>query len=425
MYSLGHLVLFALTLLHSVLVSSAPTPIDDVKTTELDRRASTITTVDQRLFKINGKTQYFAGKKPFAQITCFFSKEYTYQPPLAGANAWWLGHLYSNQDVDTALSQIAATGYKVLRVWAFGTTNTPSTTTDVYYQTLNASGQFFNYNTKNGIARLDYALAAAEQYGLKLILPLLNNWDELGGINTYTNVYGGTHQGFFTNAAAQAAYRKYIKFIVQRYRYSTAVFSWELCNEPRCSGCDTAVIAKWAADTSAYIKSLDGKHLVSLGDEGWLAPASSSSDLPGNDGSYAYSGYEGVDFERNLAIPTLDYGTFHLYPDHWGYGYAWGNTWIEQHNAVGKKLGKPVLLEEYGPPPAGGGQRVNVTGGWQGTVVGKTSVAGDLVWQFGTAFPSGVRPLDEYAVYYGSGEYGVLAVNHTKVMGGKKATAFL
>lgn len=68
------------------------------------------------------------------------------------------------------------------------------------------------------------------------------------------------------------------------------------------------------------------------------------------DGSYAYSGAEGVDFVANLKIETLDYGTFHLYPNSWGYNYTWGSEWIEQHDEIGRKAEKPVVLEEYGTP---------------------------------------------------------------------------
>jgi mannan endo-1,4-beta-mannosidase len=60
--------------------------------------------------------------------------------------------------------------------------------------------------------------------------------------------------------------------------------------------------------------------MVTLGDEGWLSPADSVGD-----GSYAYSGIEGVDFALNLQIKTLDYGVLHLYPNSWGYNYTWGN----------------------------------------------------------------------------------------------------
>ena len=42
--------------------------------------------------------------------------------------------------------------------------------------------------------------------------------------------------------------------------------------------------------------------MVTLGDEGWFAPADGIGD-----GSYAYGGAEGVDFVKNLGIETLDY----------------------------------------------------------------------------------------------------------------------
>ena len=55
-----------------------------------------------RLFNINGKTQYFAckclvGKLRLLHVALTF----------AATNAWWLGHLRENSDVDQALSQMA------------------------------------------------------------------------------------------------------------------------------------------------------------------------------------------------------------------------------------------------------------------------------------------------------------------------------
>ncbi|KAL8674665.1 MAG: hypothetical protein Q9168_000973 [Polycauliona sp. 1 TL-2023] len=340
-----------------------------------------------------------------------------------GTNAWWLGHLTSNQDVDTAIAQIAATGYKVARVWGFGTTNNASQTSDVYYQVLNSTGQYFNLNPSNGIPRLDYAIAAAQKAGIQLILPLLNNFDALGGINTYTNTYGGAHNDFYTNTRAQAAYRNYIAFIVKRYKTNPTIFSWELCNEPRCSGCSSSIITKWASDTSAYIKSLDSNHMVSLGDEGWLT-STSASTISNYEQSYAYTGYEGVDFQKNLAtIATLDFGTVHLYYDQWGYNSSWGATWIAQHNAISKALNKPVLLEEYAV--ADGLDRQGIMGPWQDTIVKKTSVAGDMLWQFGTNFPSGVTPLDGYAVFWNTTDLNVLGKGMAGRMAGKSAVATL
>ncbi|KAL8694581.1 MAG: hypothetical protein Q9218_000763 [Villophora microphyllina] len=317
------------------------------------------------------------------------------------------------------MSQIVGAGFKVARVWGFGTTNNAATETNVYYQALNSTGQYFNSDPNTGIGRLDYAISAAQTYGLKLVLPLLNNFDDLGGINTYTNVFGGTHASFYTNTKSQAAYQNYIKFIVNRYKSSTAIFSWELCNEPRCSGCASSVITNWATTTSKFIKSLDPNHMVSLGDEGWLQPS-----FPGGDGSYAYSGYEGVDFVKNLAIPTIDYGTFHMYPEQWGYNYSWGNEWITQHNAIGKAAGKPVVLEEYAAPSAA--LREQYMPQWQSTVLSQTSVASDSLWQFATTFADGVNPYDGYAVYYNAtagSDWQTLGAKHAAAMATKAATA--
>ena len=269
----------------------------------------------------------------------------------------------------------------------------------------------------SGIPRLDYVVSAAEAKGVKLVLPLLNNYDDLGGINTYTTAFGGTHTSFFTDAKSQAAYKQWISLIVNRYKSSPAIFSWELANEIRCSGCATTVITNWAKDISAYIKSIDSKHMVALGDEGWLTP-------PLGDGSYAYSGYEGVDFVKNLAISTIDYGTFHLYPDQWGYNYTWGSEWIQQHNTIGKQANKPVVFEEYGSTDPTNKQTIMAP--WQQTVLTQTNVAYDSFWQFATTLSGGVNPYDNYALYYNTtsgSDYQNLVVKHAAAMNAKTMIA--
>jgi len=45
--------------------------------------------------------------------------------------------------------------------------------------------------------------------------------------------------------------------------------------------------------------------MVTLGDEGF--------GMPG-DTSYPYGSSEGLDWKKNLAIDTIDFGTYHLYP---------------------------------------------------------------------------------------------------------------
>lgn len=222
----------------------------------------------------------------------------------AGTNSYWIGFLTNNADIDKALDDIRASGLKILRVWGFNdVTSIPGSGT-VYYQYLSSSGSTINTGA-NGLQRLDYVVSSAESRGIKLIINFVNNWADYGGIDAYVRVFGGTHQTWYTNSAAQAQYQKYIAAVVGRYKSSSAIFAWELANESRCNGCDTSVIYKWATTTSAYIKSLDPNHMVTLGDEGM--------GLAG-DGSYPYQYSEGVDFVKNLGISTLDFGTLHLYP---------------------------------------------------------------------------------------------------------------
>ncbi|KAE8441983.1 hypothetical protein EG329_004109 [Mollisiaceae sp. DMI_Dod_QoI] len=347
-----------------------------------------------RLFNIDGKVEYFAGN-----------------------NAWWLGHLSNNSDVDIALQEVANTGYKILRVWGFGDVNKipdPSTPdpNKIYFQILNSTGSYVNFGS-DGLQRLDYVISSAEKHGVKLVIPFINNWGDYGGIAAYGNAFGNNATSFYTNVAAQSAYKAYIKTLVSRYSNSTAIFAWELCNEPRCHGCDTSVITNWATDISSYIKSLDPDHMVTLGDEGWLASADGYGD-----GSYAYGGGEGVDFAANLKIKTLDYGVFHLYPDAWGYNYTWGNTWIQQHDAIGATVGKPVILEEYGTPFLH--NHTASEDPWQETVL-KSGLAADQIWQFGTNDLSvpGMSLGDPNSIYYNDTDYQVLGVQHAKNMVGK------
>ena len=78
---------------------------------------------------------------------------------------------------------------------------------------------------------------------------------------------------FYTNAVIIAAYKKYISAFVGRYVNEPTIMAWELANEPRCAGssgspsaaCNSTMLTTWAAEISAYIKSIDSNHLVAIG----------------------------------------------------------------------------------------------------------------------------------------------------------------
>ncbi|KAI0409895.1 glycoside hydrolase superfamily [Xylaria palmicola] len=328
-------------------------------------------------FKFDGKTGYFAG-----------------------TNSYWIGFLTNNADIDKALGELQDAGLKILRVWGFNdVTSTPGQGT-VWFQKLSATGSTINTGA-NGLQRLDYVVSAAEKRGIKLIINFVNNWNDYGGIPAYVSAFGGSATTWYTNTAAQTQYRAYIKAVVSRYASSPTVFAWELANEPRCNGCATSIVTKWAAETSAYVKSLDPAHMVTLGDEGFGLKT-------GSDGSYPFGFSEGVDFEANLKIDTLDFGTFHLYPESWGTTHGWGNTWITAHAAACKAAGKPCLFEEYGTTS----NHCALESPWQETALSSSGVSGDLFWQLGTTLSYGQTHNDGNTIYTGTSDWTCLVTDH-------------
>lgn len=81
------------------------------------------------------------------------------------------------------------------------------------------------------------------------------------------------HTDFYTYRPIIDLYEGYTREIVMRYRNSSAIFSWELANEPLVNSypgvaapnASAAEITKWVKDRSAYIKSLDSQHMVDIG----------------------------------------------------------------------------------------------------------------------------------------------------------------
>jgi mannan endo-1,4-beta-mannosidase len=285
----------------------------------------------------------------------------------AGANNYY--PIYQPRPtIDDLFDAARALNFKVMRVWGMlerGSLDGSVPNADgaghkagVYFQYWDTQQQRPAFNDgPDGLERLDYVLAAAAERDIKLIVVLLNNWRAFGGIDQYLMWYGlSRHHEFFSAPQTRQAYRNWVRHVItrknsvngRRYRDDPSVFAWELANEPRCKGAssfdrdegwDTHTIRDWAAEMSAYVKSLDPNHLVSVGDEGFL-----------NDGGehWAYRAEGGVDHAALTALPSVDFGTFHLYPEDWRTSEQFAERWIADHVKLARRLGKPIVLEEYG-----------------------------------------------------------------------------
>ncbi|KAG8695701.1 hypothetical protein FRC08_007599 [Ceratobasidium sp. 394] len=320
---------------------------------------------------------------------------------VVGSNAYWIPQLANSADITKAFSDLKNAGFTTLRTWGFNEVTSPSGT---YYNLWSGTTPTLNTGS-TGLGKFDEVVAAAKVAGIRLIVALTNNWADYGGMDVYVKQIknSANHDLFYTDSTVKAAFKKYIAAFVGRYKNDPTILAWELANEPRCRGstgtstgtCTPATITAWATEISAYIKSIDSNHLVALGDEGFY-------NWP-NGPNYPYQGGEGVDFEANLKISTLDFGTFHAYPEHWGQSAnltAWGVQWIKDHAASQKAANKPVIIEEFGVVD----NKVPVYTQWLDTVI-SSGLTGDLVWQAGSSLSFGMAHDDGYTIYPGEAEY--------------------
>lgn len=324
----------------------------------------------------------------------------------AGTNSYWLGFQTNNADVDLVMKNLAASGLRVLRVWGFNDVTSDPGSNTVYYQSF-ISGEAKINTGANGLERLDYVVKSAEEHGIKLIINFVNNWTDYGGMAAYFDFAGiSSNEDWYTNEKAQAQYQAYVKAVVSRYSSSSAVFAWELANEPRCKGCDLSVLSDWVKTSAAYVKSLDSKHMVTTGEEGF--------GLDG-DGSYPYQFAEGGDFNATCADPNVDFCVYHLYPDSWGTAdnaQEWGNNWIKSHAKVCEALGKPCVLEEFGY-----NNNCDVELAWETTALETKGTGGDMFWQYGDTLSSGKSHQDGNTVYYQDDLWKCMVAPHVAAIG--------
>lgn len=276
-----------------------------------------------------------------------------------GTNCYYL-HQQSHYMIDSVLDDAAAMGLPVIRAWAF------ADGTEKNARPLQPEPYVYD---EEAFDSLDYAVHKAGELGIRLVLPLVNNWPDYGGMQQYVSWFLGLsddsyegetphHDRFYTDAAIRKCYKAFARHVITRrnrytglrYDEDPAIMAFELANEPRCrSDKGGATLLRWADEMSAHLKRLAPRQLVAVGDEG----AYGESGNP----DYPYSDYDGVRWKELVALKHIDYGTFHLYPQGWGetsadkpgtHAGAWGTAWIDRHLRDGRALGKPVVLEEFG-----------------------------------------------------------------------------
>ena len=223
------------------------------------------------------------------------------------------------------------------------------------------------------LAGLDYLLMQMEKRKMVAVLYLNNSWEWSGGYGYYLE-QAGLGQAPRPNEAGYSAFMQfvsqyascekahqlfydYVRFIIgrtnrythRRYVDDPAIMSWQIGNEPRAFSKEALpAFERWLAEASSLIRSLDSNHLISIGSEGsWGC----ENDI--------------ACYERICADKNVDYCNIHLWPYNWSWarkehlvedlGVSCKNTkeYIDAHLSVCARIGKPVVMEEFGYPRDG------------------------------------------------------------------------
>lgn len=291
-----------------------------------------------------------------------------------GANLWYAAWIGGQPRLGRELDTLAALGVGNLRIAASAERSPLRNSVRPAFR--DETGAY----DERLLTGLDHAVAEIGARGLKAVLYLTNFWEWSGGMATYllwTN--GGRYidmndpahpwpafpdfvAGFYRSPEAVALYHDHVRRIVGRvnsvtgvaYADDPAIMAWQLANEPRPAGGDAVAdrtlpaFHDWIGATARLIKSIDPNHLVSTGGEG-LMGSLEREDL----------------VLSTQASEDIDYTTAHLWPGNWGWldrsdmagshagAMARSADYVARHEAMARRLGKPLVLEEFGYPRDG------------------------------------------------------------------------
>ncbi|WOK95881.1 mannan endo-1,4-beta-mannosidase 6-like [Canna indica] len=328
-----------------------------------------------------------------------------------GFNTYWLMllavDLSTRGKVSDVLRQASSVGLTVCRTWAFN---------DGGWRALQKSPSVYDEEV---FKALDFVVSEAKKYKIRLILPLVNNWEGFGGKAQYVNWAKAagfnltSDEDFFTDPTVKSYYKAHVKAVLTRvntltnitYKDDPTIFAWELMNEPRClSDPSGNKLQEWIQEMAFHVKSIDSVHLLGTGSEGFYGP-STPDRLKVNPNTFA--GQVGTDFIRNHKTLGVDYASAHIYPDTWISKSAsqqyiqFATSWVQSHiDDAEADLRLPVVFGEYGVSSKVDKFNATLRNAFMGavysTLLNSTrrggSGAGSLLWQL---FPEGTEYMDD------------------------------
>jgi len=204
-------------------------------------------------------------------------------------------------------------------------------------------GQF----NEEAFRAMDQVLALANEYSVRLIIPFVDNWKWMGGRMHYAAFRDKQPDDFWTDPQLKEDYRETVRFVLNRrntitgtiYKDDKAILAWELGNEI------WQAPPEWIAEMAAFVKSLDGNHLL-------------------NDGLQFYTVRDDI-----IANPNIDLLSTHHYEEN-------PQVMIQHIQETVRKIDgkKPLYIGEFGFIDKPSIQAV------LDTVIQNRSISGGLLW---------------------------------------------
>jgi mannan endo-1,4-beta-mannosidase len=330
-----------------LIVSLGCTP--SVDTTEEEQQRSFVE-VDGTQFKIDGEPYYFVG-------TNFWYGAYLGMDGAAG----------DRDRLIRELDLLADMGVTNLRILAASEAAKHDRALTPAFQP--APGEI----SEEMMVGLDFLLDEMGKRDMRAVVFLTNFWEWSGGMNIYSEWYGGAESQspietgdweafmnlsaeFYKNEPAQKAFQEYITKVIQRtntisgmaYNNDPTIMSWQLANEPRPGAGEYGEAniqpwVDWMHSTSAFIKNLAPKQLVSTGSEGSIGSMVSMDN-----------------FVLGHDSKNIDYLTFHMWAKNWNWydatdpettmpnALANAEKYIREHVEIARQMNKPITMEEFG-----------------------------------------------------------------------------
>ena len=124
---------------------------------------------------------------------------------------------------------------------------------------VSGPGQF----NEEAFKTLDKVLFYANELGIRLIIPFVDNWSWWGGVADYAAFRDKIREEFWSDEQLIDDFKKTIYYVLNRknvytgqfYKDDRAILAWETGNELQCP-------PEWSAMMADYVKSLDQNHLL-------------------------------------------------------------------------------------------------------------------------------------------------------------------